>query len=186
MSIQRVVNWYFDDHWCGRLCTEEVHQLNETDNSWLSLGRWELRCYVHSLRCWLIVLRKLRCELARRDGETVSLYELLRCEYHLQEVRVFSHLYYLPLELEHILDPGLILVVAHMELPQENMAVVGTVQVGDIDMLVALDQWEVQEVDHAHHKVAGVVLYPYHLVHRQQQLAQRLSETKQDGRDTPD
>ena len=130
--------------------------------------------------------RKLRYELARRDGETVSLYELLRCENHLQEVRVFSHLYYLLQELEHILDPDLVLVAAHMELPQENMAVVGIVQVEDMNMLVALDQWEVQEVDRVHHKVAGVGPYPYHLDHTQQQLAQRLSETKQDGRDTPD
>jgi hypothetical protein len=131
-------------------------------------------------------VRRLRCELSRRDGETVSLYELLCCEGHHQEVRVFSHLNFLRQELEDILDPEVALVAAHMVVVQpENMAEVDIVQVEDTDMFV-LDQWQVPEVGHGHHIAVGVVLYPHRLVHRQQRPAQKLFETRQDGRDTLD
>lgn len=114
----------------------------------------------------------------------MSLYELLCCEGHHQEVRVFSHLNFLLHELENILDPEGVLVAAHMVVvQQENMAEVDIVPVEDTDMFV-LDQWPVLKVGHGHHIAVGVVLYPHRLVHRQQRPAQRLFETRQDGRDT--
>ena len=71
----------------------------------------------------------------------MSLHELLRCEDHHQEVRVFSHLNFLPQELEGILGPGADPVAAHtVGLQRENMADVNTVRVEDIDTMGVLGQ----------------------------------------------
>jgi hypothetical protein len=177
---------YSDDHFGGRLCIDEVQQLGETGSSSLSLGSWELRCCVRTLRYCSILVHRLMCELARKDGETVSLYELLCCEDHHQEVHVFSHLNCLLRELEHILDPEVVLVAAYMAAAQQgNMAEGDIVQVEGTGTIV-LDHWQVLEVGRGHRIVVWVVLGPRRLVHTQQRPAQRWFGRRQDGRDNLD
>lgn len=121
----------------------------------------------------------------RRDGETVSLNELLRCENHHQEVRVFSHLNYLPEEPGSILrlGEGGLDVVRIEAVQRESMAAVGIVQVEeDIDSSVGLGQPPDPEVDHEHHTVGVVDLCQHHLVHKPQQQARKLSGRRQGGR----
>lgn len=120
----------------------------------------------------------------RRDGETVSLYELHCCNGHHHEVHVFSHFDFLHQELEDILGPKVVPVAAHTAVAQQgNMAAADIVQVEGTDM-VGLDHWQVPKAGRELHTVVGVVLYPRHLVRRQQKPAQKWFETRQDERDT--
>lgn len=116
----------------------------------------------------------------------MSLHELLRCESHHQEVRVFSHLNFLLQELEDILDHEGGPVAAHtMGVQQESTAEVDTGQVEHIDSLVVLDQRPVPEAGHEHHTAVVVALCLHHLDRRLQMQAQRSFGTRQDGIDTP-
>lgn len=166
MSTQQAANLCFDGHWCGRLCTDAAHLLGETDSSLRSqLGRWELRRYAHSLRCYSIVVRTPRCEASRRGGENLN---------------------FLLQELEDILDHEGGPVAAHtMGVQQESTAEVDTGQVEHIDSLVVLDQRPVPEAGHEHHTAVVVALCLHHLDRRLQMQAQRSFGTRQDGIDTP-
>lgn len=116
----------------------------------------------------------------------MSLHELLCCEDHHQEVRVFSHLNVLLRELEHILDPAVVLLAAHMAVArQENMAEVDIVQVEGTDMAV-LDHLKVPMAGREHHTVVGVVLDLRRLVQRQQRPVQTWFEMRPDGRGSLD
>jgi hypothetical protein len=114
----------------------------------------------------------------------VSLNEPLRCEDHHLEVRVFSHLNYLPEDPGNILRLWEVLDVVRIEAVQrESMAAVGIVQVEeDIDSSVGLGQPPDPEVDHELHTVGVVGLCRHHLVHKPQRQERKLSGRRQGGR----
>lgn len=117
----------------------------------------------------------------------MSLNELLRCEDHHQEVRVFSHLNYLLAELGNTLRLEVEVLGVHIEeVQRENMAAMGTVQLEDIDSSVDLVQRPVPEADHERHTVVVVDLCQHHLVRKQQKQARRLSGRRQGGKDILD
>lgn len=105
----------------------------------------------------------------------MSLHELLRCEDHHQEVRVFSHLNFLLEESENI--PRLVeaeVLAAHTEkVQQESMVEEDIVQVEDIGNFVDLEQRQVPEAGHELHTTVVVDLCLHHLVHKRQTQERR-------------